>query len=543
MIIILYRYFSGRNKKQMNKKILGILVCMLLIASAIPAVESLKNNVINKKVTNSSLTSTVDYWIEIQKLLALDGVANDRFGWSVSLSGDTALLGAPFNDDNGILSGSAYVFIRTGNTWTQQAQLLASDNGTYDEFGQSVSLSGDTALIGAYHDSDNGVRSGAVYVFTRNGTTWTQQAKLYASDGAPQDGFGFSVSLEGDTALIGTKDDDDNGFGSGSAYIFTRNGNLWVQQAKLLPMDGTQEDYFGYSVSLSGNTAMIGAYGDDDNGFGSGSVYTFTRNGSSWNQQAKLLASNGAEFDNFGNSVSQDGSTAIIGALGKDGNDMNSGSAYVFVRTGTVWVQQAELLASDGARADYFGDYFGWAVSLSKDTALISAYCDNVGKGSVYVFIRNGTRWVQQAKLYASDGENVDWFGWSVSLSENTVIIGAYGNDGDKGAAYAFIKENGTVEINITSGLGMKVVITNRGTEPYNYLSWELDVYGGVLGNINKKTNGNINIPQGKTSIIRTGLFFGFGPIIFTARVADIEKTAEGTQFFIFSIVGDKKVP
>jgi uncharacterized protein involved in tellurium resistance len=521
----------------MKKKIIGIFVCILLISTAIPSVESLKNNVINKKVTNSPLTSTVDYWIEIQKLLALDGVANDRFGWSVSLSGDTALIGAPFDDDNGVLSGSAYVFIRNGTTWTQQAKLLANDNGTDDRFGQSVSLSGDTALIGAYYDSDNGVRAGAVYVFTRTGATWTQQEKLFASDGASQDNFGFSVSLYDDTALIGTNYDEDNGFNSGSAYIFTRNGTIWTQQAKLLPSDGAAEDNFGYSVSLYGDTAFIGAVGDDDKGFGSGSIYVYIRNGSAWTQQAKLFASDETAYEDFGCSISLDGSTAIIGALGDDVNDVNSGSAYVFIRTGTNWTQQAKLIASDGARADYFGDYFGWAVSLSKDTALISAYCDNVGKGSVYVFIRNGTTWTQQAKLYASDGAEVDWFGWSVSLSENTSMIGAYGNGGDKGSAYAFTRDNGAVEINITSGLGMKVMITNMGTEPYNYLSWELNVYGGILGHINKKTNGNINIPQGKTSTIRTGLFFGFGPIIFTARIADVKKIAEGKQFIFFSMV------
>ncbi len=522
----------------MNAKIISVFICVVLMTIFVPSVTSLNKEITNQLMPDKNIQSySVTYWTQMQKLFDLNGMDNDRFGWSVSLSGDTALVGAPFNDDNGILSGSAYVFIRTGNIWNQQAKLITLDNGTDDRFGQSVSLDGDTALIGAYYDDDNGVRAGAVYVFVREGNTWTQQTKLLALDGAPQDNFGFSVSLDGDTALIGTKDDKDNGFGSGSAYIFTRNGRNWTQQTKLLPADGAQEDYFGYSVSLSGNIAMIGAYGDDDNGFDSGSVYVFTYNGSSWTQQAKLLAFNGAVGDNFGNALSQDGSTAIIGAFAKDGGEMNSGSAYVFIRTGTIWNQQAELFASDGVKADYFGDYFGWSVSLSKDTALIAAYCDNGGKGSVYVFTRQGSLWTQQAKLYAYDGENVDWFGWSVSLDENSAVIGAYGNNGDRGAAYTFTKENGSVGINITGGLGLKVLITNQGIEPYNYLCWEYSLHGGVHRYINKTINGQIDILQGKTRIIRTGLFIGFGPIIFTVRVADLEKTIEVVQFLIFSII------
>jgi hypothetical protein len=385
--------------------------------------------------------------VELQKLLASDGVSNDRFGYSVSLSSDgsTALIGAHGDDDKGGSSGSAYIFTRDGSTWTEQAKLIASDGASDDQFGWSVSLSsdGNTALIGAYGDDDNGSISGSAYIFTRDGSTWTEQAKLVASDGVSSDYFGISVSLssDGSTALIGAYADDDpvRGADSGSAYIFTRNGTTWTQQAKLTASDSAGGDRFGRSVTLSsdGSTALIGSPGDDDKGSASGSAYIFTRSGTTWIEQAKLTASDGAIDDSFGLSVtlSSDGSTALIGAPYSDDKGGNSGSAYIFTRSGSTWTEQAKLVASDGA-AD---DYFGWAVSLSSDgnTALIGAYWDDdkgTNSGAAYVFTRDGTIWTEQVKLLASDGAADDYFGISVSLSSDgsTALIGAHYND-DKG--------------------------------------------------------------------------------------------------------------
>jgi hypothetical protein len=176
-----------------KKKIIGMFTCMLLIATVIPTVESIKNNTINTTVPSVPQRSMVANWTEIQKLIANDGAAQNNFGFSVSFSGDTALIGAYGDDDNGALSGSAYVFTRSGTTWIQQAKLKASDGATWDWFGHSVSLDGNTALIGAHLDDDNGDSSGSVYVFTRSGTTWTQQAKLTASNGAAFEEFGWAV--------------------------------------------------------------------------------------------------------------------------------------------------------------------------------------------------------------------------------------------------------------------------------------------------------------------------------------------------------------
>jgi hypothetical protein len=434
----------------MKNKIIGIVVCTLLIATAVPAVTSLPHITVPSMVSHNPVTTRAGNWSEIQKLLAADGEAGDFFGYSVSIYGDTVLVGAFHDNDNGVASGSAYVFIHTGSTWTQQAKLLPSDGVANDWFGVSVSLYGDTALVGAHGDDDNGDSAGSAYIFTRNGTTWTQQAKLLADDGAPLDCFGWAVSLFSDTALIGAQYDEDNGNESGSAYVFTRNGNAWTQQAELHPSDPGPADLFGCSVSISGETALIGAYWDDDNGEDSGSAYVFTRTGTTWTQEQKLLASDGAFGDRFGYAVSLSGDTALIGAYWDNDNGDHSGSAYVFTRTGTTWTQQAKLLASDGNITDWFGA----AVSIYGDIALIGEPWDDDNdyeSGSAYVFTRNGTTWTQQAKLLASDGQGMDTFGWSVSLSEENAIIGANFNIGT-GSAYVFGKENAPpiAEFNLT---------------------------------------------------------------------------------------------
>ena len=206
---------------------------------------------------------------------ASDGAEGDSFGNSVALDGDTALVGAYRDNDRGLSSGSAYFFTRSGGLWTQQQKLTASDGAEGDSFGNSVALDGDTALVGAYIDDDRGSESGSAYFFTRSGGVWTQQQKLTASDGAEGDSFGSSVALDGDTALVGAYGDDDLGSNSGSAYIFTRSGGVWTQQAKLTALDGAAWDSFGYSVALDGDTVLVGANGDDDLGSNSGSVYFF----------------------------------------------------------------------------------------------------------------------------------------------------------------------------------------------------------------------------------------------------------------------------
>jgi hypothetical protein len=209
------------------------------------------------------------------KLLASDGAANDRFGLSVSISGDVVLVGAHGDDDNGLNSGSAYVFRWNGGSWVQMQKLVASDGVANDTFGRTVSISGDLALVGAWGDNDNGNASGSAYIFRWNGSSWMQEQKLLASDGAESDEFGWSISIRSDIALVGARGHDDKGYRSGSAYVFRWNGSSWVQEQKLLASDGALGDYFGESVSISGDVAVVGAWADDDNGGDSGSAYVF----------------------------------------------------------------------------------------------------------------------------------------------------------------------------------------------------------------------------------------------------------------------------
>ncbi|MGI9513880.1 MAG: fibronectin type III domain-containing protein [Anderseniella sp.] len=401
---------------------------------------------------SNSSTASPPLFPNERKILASDKAANDKFGIRVAVDGDTAIVGAYRDDDNGSDSGSAYVFIRdnSGN-WSQQVKLKASDGAANDSFGHSVALSGNTVIVGAYNDDDNGSNSGSAYVFIRdNSGNWSQQAKLTASDGAANDYFGYTVAVDGNTAIVGAHQNNDNGTNSGSAYVFIRNGSSWSQQANLKASGGAANDNFGHNVAVDGDTAIVGAHNNDDNGNNSGSAYVFIRNGSSWSQQVKLLplkadgTSDGTASDYFGHSVAVDGDTAIVGAHNNDDNGNNSGSAYVFIRNGSSWSQQVKLLPLkvDGTSDGDFNDRFGNSVAVDGNTVIVGALQDAVGTnsnaGSAYVFTRNGTSWTQYVKLEASDESAGDRFGSSVAVDGDTAIIGARADTTNSGSAYIF---------------------------------------------------------------------------------------------------------
>ncbi|CAD7846986.1 MAG: hypothetical protein [Olavius algarvensis Delta 4 endosymbiont] len=378
------------------------------------------------------------------KLTANDAASDDRFGYSVSISGDTAVVGAYGDDDAGSGSGSAYVFRYDGTAWVQEAKLTADDAETGDQFGWSVSISGGKVLVGARFDDDAASGSGSAYVFRYEGTTstWIQEAKLTADDAASFDLFGESVSISGDTALVGAQ----GGGVTGSAYVFRYEGttSTWIQEAKLTANDAAPGDVFGWSVSISGDTALVGNYRDDDAGSESGSAYVFWYDGTTWIQEAKLTANDAAPGDLFGWSVSISGDTALVGAFGDDDAGSSSGSAYVFWYDGTTWIQEAKLTANDAAGFDRFGR----SVSISGGTALIGAlFGDGVvsNSGSAYVFRYSGTGWVEEAKLTANDAAQGDFFGWSVYISGDTALVGAWGDDDAgsfSGSAYVFTIES-----------------------------------------------------------------------------------------------------
>ena len=272
-------------------------------------------------------------WSQQAELTASDGEGSDLFGVSVAVSGGTAVVGAYHHrvgSNNN--QGAAYVFVQSGTSWSQQAEWTASD-GENSRFGVSVSVSGGTALIGANGQpvgSNSG--QGAAYVFVQSGTSWSQQAELTASDGAGGDSFGVSVSLSGGTAVIGAiKHQVGSNSGQGAAYVFVQSGTSWSQQAELTASDGVSSDQFGRSVSVSGGTALIGSASHVFGGDNPGAAYLFVQNGTSWSQQPELSAPDGATGDQFGWSVAVSGATAVIGAYAHTvGGKGQQGAAYVF---------------------------------------------------------------------------------------------------------------------------------------------------------------------------------------------------------------------
>ena len=397
---------------------------------------------------------TVD--LQEQKVTASDAAEDDQFGDNVAIDGDTAIVGAPLHDEGATSdAGAAYVFTRSGGEWTQVATLTASDAAANDTFGASVAISGATAIVGARGDDGKG----AAYIFRPAGG-WVgsleEDAKLTATDRNNGDDFGLSVSISGDTAIVGDPGhrEGSEGFGPprGAAYIFAKPGTGWedATDVRLTASDAADEDDFGESVSISGDTAIVGASGDDDPGANSGAAYVFTKEPDGWtnanNEDAKLTASDADGGDSFGGSVSISGDTAIVGAVA----DNDVGSAYVFIEPTGGWTnatnEDAKLTASDAEAGDRFGD----SVAIDGDTALVGANEDDVGgtsdTGSAYVFIAPGGGWVntnEDAKLTASNAALGDDVGWSVAIIDgDTALVGApfddVGGTSDTGSAYFF---------------------------------------------------------------------------------------------------------
>jgi hypothetical protein len=330
---------------------------------------------------------------------------------AVASDGSTAVVGS---DDANSLTGSASVYTRAGTTWSLQQTLVASDGNSGDLFGISVSLSGNTLAIGA---SGRGSGAGAVYVFVTSGGTWSQQAVLVALQGVAGDGFGASVALDDGTLLVGAY-----GVASqaGAAYVFTGSGNAWFQRQKLTASGGVASDLFGFSVALSGSTALVGAYGAANQ---AGAAYVFTGSGSSWSQQQKLQASDASSTGQFGFSVALGGTAALIGANGSAHG--GTGAAYVFGSQGGSWTQQKELVAAGGSA----GDAFGASVGLAGTLALVGA--PNVGQtGATYLFEGSGSSWTQHQTIIPTDAPT--GFGTTLALTTNAAVIGA--ND----AAYVY---------------------------------------------------------------------------------------------------------
>jgi hypothetical protein len=414
-------------------------------------------------------------------------VTNDAATFEVILNGKTSLS----SDGTSLVVGgqnpnkAVYFFTRSvsafasGNTWTQQQKILASDE--MNKFGEAVALSsdGNSLIVGDWANSSG---TGSIYFFTRSGNTWTQQQKILASDATSGDRFGISVALSSDATklIVGASRVNSN---AGAAYYFTRSGNTWTQQQKFLASDGSgTSDQFGAEVTLSGDgsSLIVGAFAEDSNATtNNGAAYFFTRSGNTWTQQQKFLASDSADYENFGEiaRLSSDGLTLMIGS-----NQVSTvrGAIYFFTRSGNTWTQQQKIMASDAANFDYFGT----SVALSSDATKLAIGAHNgpseQGRGAVYFFTRSGNTWTQEQKIMASDAANFDYFGFGVVLSSDGLTLvavasneyaGAGPNATDSGAIYSFglytstiDESNSTVSASTAWGNGTSLSVTVPAT-------------------------------------------------------------------------------
>ncbi len=323
-------------------------------------------------------------------------------------------------------------------------KLTASDASKSDEFGIAVSLSGDYALVGAHRDRPDGSYSGSAYVFKREGANWKELAKLLARDGDSYKRFGWSVAISGDYLIVGATGDNHGGKDTGAVYVFKRSGAQWLEQAKLIDPSGLEDHEFGYRVDIEGEYAVVGSWGKDS---AEGRVFVYKRSGEKWNEHAQLSASDARAGQRFGGAVALAGAYVVVGATQDDDRGAHAGAAYVFARNGETWSEQAKLFANDAAA----NDYFGASVSIFSNTVVVGKprsdeEGNGSGNGAAYVFIRNAQGWQQQAKLVAHDAKLGDAFGAAVALENDLVVIGSPRTDGsgeNAGAAYLFQRSAG----------------------------------------------------------------------------------------------------
>jgi nucleoside-specific outer membrane channel protein Tsx len=355
---------------------------------------------------------------QLAELKGSDTAAVDQFGYSVAISGTTAIVGAP---DHGGYTGRAYVFTKTAGGWKQAAELKGSGTAAGDQFGWSVAISGTTAIVGAPYQAGE---AGRAYVFIKTAGGWKQAAELNGSDTAAADLFGYSVAISGATAVVGAPIHAEY---AGRAYVFTKTRSGWKQAAELKGSDTVADDRFGASVAISGATAVVGAYYANVGG----RAYVFTKTRGGWKQAAELKGAGTAGSDLFGWSVAVSGATAIVGVPYYATHAGDVGLAYVFTKTPGGWKQAAELKGSGAV------DYFGTSVAISGATAVVGAPNHSGDAGRAYVFTKTRGRWKLAATLKGSDTAASDQFGAPVAVSGATAVVGAPAH-ADGGRAYAF---------------------------------------------------------------------------------------------------------
>lgn len=413
-----------------------------------------------------------------QKIVPENREPNDEFGNAVSISGDYAIVGAMREDEDGndtntaADAGSAYIFKRSNDVWTQEAKIVAADRESQDRFGHAVSISGTYCIVGAEFSGVT-ANTGAAYIYERNGAgVWVQVKKLEAPVQKANDYFGFSVAISGDYAVVGAyfEDEDENEttevLSAGSAYVYKRNNanNTWEFYQKIVASDRSVDDRFGMSVGISGDRLIVGAEFDNvDGGNGpqsnAGSAYIFEIDGGVWKEKSHLTAFDYGQSENFGWSVAISQDYAIVGAYRNDtdsagtNSSPDAGAAYIFERGSGAWPQVKKLAASDRRNIDYFG----YSVAISDETAVVGAYRQNYDAegnvmlsdaGAAYIFKRGtGDEWLEVQKITQTERKTLDNFGFAVGIDGDEVLVGSITEDEDEndnnplpdaGAAYFF---------------------------------------------------------------------------------------------------------
>lgn len=419
-----------------------ILCAATVAASAAPAGDCTS---IRPSICRSAASVRGDAPWLTQKVTADDGIAGDVFGFAAAMQGNTAMIGAvqgnaaPTGTSNGGY-GKVYVYQRAGGQWSVIQKLSASDGAADDQFGYAVALDGDTAFVSAsFADIGDQPNQGAVYVFTHDENGWTQTQKLTAPDGEAGDQYGWSVAVNGDHAIVGARGATSSGNDAqGAAYVYVRNGGTWTQEARLSDSMGTVNDQFGYAVAIHGATALVSAA--NANG-AAGSAIFFTGSNGTWAQGDTVSADDGASNENFGYAVAFDGTTAVISApFATVGANGFQGAAYAFGLSEGHWTQTQKIVADDGQ----FFDVLGPSVALDGDNLLITAPFFNGSAGATYRYTRSGGTWTQAEKLVAEDavaGEGAA-FGYVAAMSEGSFVVGQalanIGSNGYQGAAYFY---------------------------------------------------------------------------------------------------------
>lgn len=396
-----------------------------------------------------------------QFITELDGTSSEDFGTAVSMFGNYAIIGAPREDTAAPNAGAASVYSNTGGSWVKQANLYPSNGSEEDRFGSKIALWGDYALIAAVRDDTRGDGAGAVYVFKRVGNTWQEEALLAPPTINRGDAFGADVALWGDYALIGSPNHARSGTDAGAVFVYKRNGNQWEEQIILTASNARRFDGFGHSVALWDNYAIVGSPSEDTNGISAGAAYIFEYKDGQWREQTILRASNGQARHFFGASVALSGDYAFVGAPDETTHGLQAGAVYVFKRNADGrWTEEQILHATPGNSHDNFGNAIAlWgnhAVIGARinDGPLVDGRSDGINDvGAAFTFMYDGTTWKQRYVLAGTNGNRWDAFGHDVALWHRHALVGAPGQDTqrpDAGAAYTFITNSDALAANLS---------------------------------------------------------------------------------------------